>query len=368
MTELAFTPYFTSWRSIELGRRVVLEGLVAPEHAAPSPALARELAHWPGLHYWQRNGDGRWLVLVREEAPPRERWWLHALLLVATMFTTALAGAALAGADVHWWLPTLAQLRAGLPFSIPLLAILLAHESGHYVTARHYRVNSSPPYFIPFPASFNLVGTFGAFIRLRSPLFDRRTLFDVGVAGPLAGLVVAIPVLLVGLARSIPIPGAPAVAAAHQFITIDGAPLVLGDSAMLVLARLALGIGAAVPLRLDLVAVAGWIGLLVTMLNLLPLAQFDGGHIAFALVGEAQTWVARVFWLLLLPLGRLWPGWWVWAALSLLIGRGRLAHPPLIAPEHRLDPRRRAVGWLAVALFLLTFIPIPITIVPLAAH
>lgn len=368
MTELAFTPYFTAWRSVELGHRTVLEGLVAPEHAAPSPALARELAHWPGMHYWQRNGDGRWLVLVREDTPARERWWLHALLLVATLVTTALGGAALAGADVHWWLPTLAQLRAGLPFSVPLVAILLAHESGHYVTARRYRVNTSPPYFIPFPASFNLIGTFGAFIRLRSPLFDRRTLFDVGVAGPLAGVVVAIPVLLVGLARSVPVPAAPAVTAAHQFILLDGVPLILGDSVMLVLARLALGMGATAPVQLAPMAMAGWIGLLVTMLNLLPLAQFDGGHVAFALVGRAQTWVARVFWVLLLPLGLLWNGWWVWAGLSLLIGRGRLAHPPLIAPEHPLDRRRRAIGWLAVVLFLLTFIPVPISLAAVAAH
>ena len=360
MTELAFTPYFTYWRSVELGSRVVLEGLVAPEHALPSPALARDLARWDGAHYWQRSSDGRWLVLVREDAPQRERWWLHALLLAVTLVTTTLGGAALAGADVRWWLPTIAQLRAGLPFSIPLLAILFAHESGHYVTARRYRVNASPPYFIPFPASWNIIGTLGAFIRLRSPLFDRRTLFDVGAGGPFAGALVAIPVVLIGLARSVPDSTGPALTAAHQYITVAGGPALLGDSLVLVLARMALGLGTAVPLRLDLVAVAGWVGLFITSLNLLPLAQFDGGHIAYALFGRRQLWVARVLWVALLPLGRLWPGWWVWAVLALLVGRGSLLHPPVIADDRPLDGRRRAAGWLAVALFLITFSPMPI--------
>ncbi|MBX6331887.1 MAG: site-2 protease family protein [Gemmatimonadaceae bacterium] len=297
-------------------------------------------------------------MLVREVDRPRERWWLHAALLLITLLATSMAGAALAGTWGSWHHLTLADLRAGLPFSVPLLAILLAHESGHYVTARSYRVNASPPYFLPFPPQLNLLGTLGAFIRLRSPIFDRRTLFDIGVAGPLAGVVVAIPVLLLGLALSTAEPGGPVRTLAHQYLPVGGTYWFFGDSMLLLACRFALGLHG--PVALHPVALAGWVGVLVTSLNLLPLAQFDGGHVAFALFGRAQRWVARVFWLVLIPLGLLWMGWWLWAVLAIVIGRGRLGHPPVIAPERALDPSRRLVGWLAVVLFFVTFMPLPL--------
>lgn len=360
MTELVVTRYFTYWRAIELGDARVLEGLVAREHAAPSVALARRIAEWDGHHYWQNSPEGRWLVLVEEHERPPERWWLHAVLLLVTLIATSLGGAALAGVTGIWYHPTLAEVRAGLPFSLPLLAILLAHESGHYVAARHYRVNASPPYFIPFPPQWNILGTMGAFIRLRSAVFDRRTLFDIGIAGPLAGLLIAVPVLLLGLALSVVEPGGPVLPLAHQYLAVapGGGAIFVGDSLLMAACRAALGIHGAV--RLHPMAMAGWVGLLITSLNLLPLTQLDGGHIAYAMFGRAQPWVARIFWISLIPLGYFWwVGWWLWAALGLLVGRGRLGHPSVIAAERPLDPVRRTLGWLAVVLFLLTFMPRP---------
>lgn len=358
MPEFAVTQCFSFWRSLELGSREIIEGLVSDDHAGPSPVLAAHLAQWDGFHYWQQSPDGRWLVLVHERQTTRERWWLHALLFLLAIVTTSIAGATLVSVVNPWHLHTLLHARDGFQFSLPLIAILLAHESGHYLTARRYRVDSSPPYFIPCPPAWNLIGTFGAFIRLRSPLFDRRTLFDVGVAGPLAGMLIALPVLLLGLHGSAELPRVLTPALAHQFVRFNGQPVLIGDSLLLSACRALFGLHGTV--ALSPLAAAGWVGILVTSLNLLPLAQLDGGHVAFAMFGRAQTWVARGFWLALIPLGYWWPGWWLWAVLGLLIGRGRLGHPPVLAPERPLDHRRMTVGWLALALFIVTFMPIPI--------
>lgn len=357
MSELPVTAFFTHWRHLPLGDREIIEGIVQPAHAGPSTALAGAIGRWPGSHYWDESPEGRALVLVSEDRAPRERWGLHAALFIATLYTMTVAGATFAGIPADWHLPSLAALRIGLTFSLPLAAILGAHESGHYFVARRYRVNASPPFFIPFPAQLGVLGTLGALIRLRSPLYDRRTLFDIGVAGPFAGLIVAIPILLVGLAQSAStiVPGIPF---AHQFMVVEDWHLLLGDSLLLSMCRAI--VGAHGTLAMTPLAIAGWTGLFITSLNLLPLAQLDGGHITFALFGRAQPWVARFFWLLLIPMGRLWPGWWLWAVLALVIGRGRLGHPPLVAPERPLDARRQLLAWLAIIVLVLTFSPIAI--------
>lgn len=359
MSELPVTTYFTHWRELPLGDREIIEGFVDPAHAEPSPALAHALERWPGTHYWDNSPRGRTLVLVAEDRAPRERWWVHALLFAITLLSMTVAGAMFGGMPSTWSLPSWAFLRVGLGFSIPLAAILAAHESGHYLVARKYRVNASPPYFLPLPPQLGLLGTMGAFIRLRSPLYDRRTLFDIGVAGPFAGMLVALPVLLLGLAHSgtVALGGAPL---AHQVVVLDDFQLLLGDSLLLSLCRAL--VGAQGTIALTPLAIAGWTGLFITTLNLLPLAQLDGGHITYALFGDAQPWIARFFWLLLIPIGHLWPGWWMWAVLALVIGRGRLAHPMLIAPERKLDAKRRALAWLAIALLLATFAPAAIFI------
>jgi membrane-associated protease RseP (regulator of RpoE activity) len=229
------------------------------------------------------------------------------------------------------------------------------------MVARKYRVDASPPYFIPFPAQFNVLGTMGAFIRLRSPVYDRRTLFDIGIAGPLAGIAVAIPALLIGLALSEPVANAPVRDYAHQLIRVGGGYLFLGDSLLMVAARSVLAPDGV--LLLHPMAVAGWAGVLVTMLNLLPLAQLDGGHITFAVFGRRQRWIALAFWFGLILMGWLfWPGWWLWAALGLILGRGRLAHPKVVEPERELSTSRRWLGYLAIALFVLTFMPKPVVL------
>ncbi len=357
MTDLPVTAFFTHWRQLPLGDREIIEGVVDPVHAGPSPALARALAHWPGSHYWDATPSGRTLVLVSEDRAPRENWLLHAALFALALVSMTVAGATFAGIPADWHLPSMAALRIGSTFSVPLAAILAAHESGHYLAARRYRVNASPPFFIPFPPQLGLLGTMGAFIRLRSPLFDRRTLFDIGAAGPFAGIIVAIPLLLAGLAQSttVMLPDAPL---AHQVIVVEDFHLLLGDSLLLALCRAL--VGAHGMIALTPLAIAGWTGTFVTCLNLLPLTQLDGGHITFALFGRGQSWVARFFWLLLLPLGRLWQGWWLWAVLALVIGRGRLGHPMLIAPERRLDRKRRLLAWLSIALLVATFTPLAI--------
>lgn len=355
----SITRFLTPWRGAIIGDREIVEGRVPDEHAGPSDELARALAGWPGHHYWERASDGRWLVLVRETVESRERWWLHALLLFVTAITTTIAGAVLAGAgDSAWALPSWKMLRAGVPFSFPLLAILVAHESGHYVLARRYRVNASPPYFLPLPPQVSLIGTLGAFIRLRSPVFDRRTLFDIAIAGPIAGLVVALPVLALGLAKSIVAVGAPSHPLAHQILLYDGDLLLLGDSLLLRLLRLAIAPHGV--LLLHPLAMAGWVGILVTMLNLLPLAQLDGGHITYALFGRRQRWIAYAFWLALVALGFVRAEWWVWALIALVIGRGRLAHPRVLSADRALSPGRRWLGYAGIALFVLTFMPAPI--------
>ncbi len=354
MTELPVTTYFTRWRELPLGDREIIEGYVDPAHDAPSPVLARAIARWPGTHYWDNTPEGRTLVLVAEDHPPRERWSTHALLFAVTLVSMTIAGATFAGFPAEWSLPTQAALRVGLTFSLPLAAILAAHESGHYLVARRYRVNASPPYFIPFPPQLGLLGTMGAFIRLRSPMYDRRTLFDIGVAGPFAGMVVAIPILLYGLAHSATI-ALPATPLAHQAIVVEDWHLLLGDSILLTLCKAI--VGAHGTLALTPLAIAGWTGLFITCLNLLPLAQLDGGHVTYALFGAKQPWIARFFWLLLIPMGHLWQGWWLWAVLALAIGRGQLGHPPLIAPERPLDAKRRVLAWIAIVLLVVTFAP-----------
>ena len=361
MTEHSLAAFFSTWRSVELGNRVVLEGVVAEEHAAPSEALRRALSSWPGRFYWQSAPEGRRLVLVRSVGERRERWWLHALLLGVTFITVSLAGAAwLSPGESSLIASGPAAILRGLPFSIPLLAILGAHELGHFALARRYGVDVSPPYFIPFPPSISVIGTLGAFIKIRSPLFDRRTLFDIGSAGPFAGLAIAVPVLALGLAWSQPSTVVAPSVLTHQFIPIDGDPFFLGDSLLLLGLRALLA--PAGVLELHPVAVAGWVGIFLTMLNLVPLAQFDGGHIVFSLIGRRQLWVAWTFWIGLVALGLLWSGWWVWAALALALGKFSLVHPRLVSPELRLDSGRVVAAWLAIALFVLCFIPLPFTL------
>jgi len=380
------TPYLRWWRTIVMRDREVVEAAVDPAHAGPSPELAAALAAWAGQHYWSREGGEKRLVLIRRLAAlPRERWWLHALLFAATFVTVWMGGTYLVSGAVPLGPPLrfefarlpelvhaipawLRQLPPGLDFALALMAILLAHESGHYLRARHYGINASPPFFLPAPPPLLpvfFIGTFGAFIRLRHPVVDRRQLLDIGAAGPWAGFVVALVALIVGLGRSRIVPE---VGPSEQFILLAGTyRMYLGSS--LLFGFLRESIAGTGTVLLHPLAFAGWVGLFVTMLNLLPLGQLDGGHVLFALFGKRQAAVSTVVWFGLVALGFVvgqqagsltaW-FWWMWAGIILLFGRGRVTHPNILDRHRPLPVSRQLIGWATMVLFVLTFSPVPI--------
>lgn len=241
-----------------------------------------------------------------------------------------------------WHEPRL--LLAGLPFSFTLIGILLAHELGHYFACRYYSISASYPYFIPAPT---LIGTLGAFIRIRSPIVNRKALFDVGLAGPLVGFVFALPALAVAIASSKVVPGARA-----EDALIFGQPLL----ARMFMAVLRPGVAPG-DLLLHPVGRAAWVGLFATALNLLPAGQLDGGHLLYALASENHRRVSLLVALGLAPLAIFcWAGWLPWAVLLLLIG---FRHPPLLNRWDRLDQRRWIWAGIALVIFLLCFTPWP---------
>lgn len=271
--------------------------------------------------------------------PQQSAWIINLVLLVATVFTTLFAGAMLRGASP---LRDLGQLRAGAPFAITLLLILGVHELGHYFVARYHGVSVTLPYFIPVP--FGL-GTFGAFIKMKSPVENRKALFDVGLAGPLAGFVVAVPMLIVGLLLSSVGP-------------IIGRVGPLGNSLLVeFLVNLVRPHPPGYAVYLHPIAFAAWFGLLVTGFNLLPIGQLDGGHVAYALLGRRAHSVAILALLGIVAMGALfWSGWFTWAFLIFLMGT---QHPAPLNDITELDGKRRALGWLALGIFLAVITPAP---------
>jgi membrane-associated protease RseP (regulator of RpoE activity) len=200
----------------------------------------------------------------------------------------------------------------------------------------------------------------GAFIRLRTVLSDRRQLIDVGAAGPLAGFVIALPVLALGIARSEPLPAT--VGLEGMVIWFGALPVELGDSLVTLALRRLVGSGATA-IALDPLAFAGWVGMMVTMLNLLPIGQLDGGHVLYAALPQWHRPLAAGFWGLLLVLGWFgWTGWAVWAVLVLALSRGRLDHPPVLDRIRPLPRSRTAVALGALLLFAITFAPVPFRI------
>jgi membrane-associated protease RseP (regulator of RpoE activity) len=281
-------------------------------------------------------------------APKPPRRLLHLGLLLATVVTTVIAGALQQGVNP---LETPRLLYTGIPFSFTLLLILGAHEMGHYLVSRRHRLDVTLPYFIPAPPIPFIIGTFGAFIRIRSPIRDKRALLDVGCSGPLIGVLVAIPVILIGLKLST--------------VTVIGggeATVTLGEPLLFkLLSRLALG-----PLTpeenviLHPVAFAGWIGLLVTALNLIPVGQLDGGHVAYALFPEYHRHISLGVLGLLVVCGVVfWQGWLMWAVVLAFLG---WRHPPPYEFWVPLDRRRRVLGLITIVVFGLTFSPAPFVI------
>lgn len=278
------------------------------------------------------------------------QWWINLLLFIATIITTLLVGMEPAWDGAS--LPTPAQLLTGWPFSLSFILILGSHELGHYFAARYHNVPVTLPYFIPMPFSF--IGTMGAMIRLKAPIKNKRALLDIGAAGPLTGLVFAIPILLYGLYTS-----------NITQLPVNEPYMLEGNSILYLLAKL-LVFGQILPspegldVTLNNVAWAGWVGLLVTGLNLLPIGQLDSGHIAYALFGkQAKTFywpiLITLIVLMFLSEGATW-GFWI----LLLFFFGRVHAEPLddVTP---LDPVRRSVALFTLVMFFFVFVAIPFT-------
>lgn len=273
---------------------------------------------------------------------------LHVALFLLTFLTTTMAGAMQVGVDP---LSDPLGILQGLPFSATLMLILLCHELGHYTLAAVHRVPATLPYFIPGPPF--LIGTFGAFIRMHGMPRSRRALFDVGAAGPWAGFVVAVPAVLIGLHWSDVRPIGASLAGG----------LSLGNSLLFsALSRAVLGVTPDdATILLHPVALAGWFGLFVTFLNLLPVGQLDGGHVIYALFGRVHRRIARIFFVLVLGMGFLgWQGWFLWALLLGFVLR--VDHPDTLDHDTPLDPLRKLAAWCTIGIFVLTFMPVPLSV------
>jgi membrane-associated protease RseP (regulator of RpoE activity) len=294
-------------------------------------------------------------------AKRRKQFAVALLLFLLTLLSTLAVGAQFASAYAagrnpdfdeffSLYLKLLAHpslLAPGIPFAFTLLGILLAHELGHFFACRAYGIDASYPYFIPAPT---LIGTLGAFIRIRSPIPTRGALFDVGISGPFVGFCLAIPALAYGVAHSKVIAG-PAAGTVVHF----GTPLAL----RLLLAWLRPGIAAS-NLVLHPIGRAAWVGLFATSLNLIPAGQLDGGHILYALDSRRHARISLAVALALVPLAIFyWYGWLAWAVLLLAL---RFRHPPLIDPWQPLGTRRLVWSVVALAMFVLCFLPAPISI------
>ena len=320
-------------------------------------------------------------LVPRKPEPRAPRVSVNIILFLLTVLSVMLVGAQPVGnmpADLAGQLWFFARsLLSGWPYALSLLSILLAHEFGHYLMSRHHRTRATLPYFIPLPVP--PLGTMGAAIIMQGIPKNKRVLFDIGIAGPLAGMLVAIPVLLLGLSLS------------HLDViqSIDGMVQIEGNS-LLYLAAKYLMFGQLLPAPVDLggaspfaywiryfftarpvplgatdvfihpVAFAGWAGLLVTALNLIPAGTLDGGHVIYALLGDKARRAYPIILAVLFGLGWFWNGWWIWMALLLWLGR---VHAEPLDQITRLDRPRFALAALTIILFILTFSPVPFSII-----
>jgi hypothetical protein len=304
------------------------------------------------------------LTTWEEEKPPfslKKKIWLNVLLFVITACSIFYVGINLSfnykNAEIlvqnSEFLPDLSAIFSSeviglsILYTAVLLGILLSHELGHFLACRYYRINATLPYFIPFP---NLIGTMGAFIKIKSPIKKKHQLFDIGIAGPLAGFIFSLPALVYGLSQSKVVPS----------IAAKGGSIMLGEPLLL---KIIEGMSFKhIPPNSDIflhpVAFAGWVGLLVTALNLFPMGQLDGGHISYAILGSRSRKLARVFLALFFVLGVfLWVGWFLWAFLIILLGT---KHPAIEDEAEPLSQGRKIVAYVIILIFILSFIPDPI--------
>lgn len=332
-----------------------------------------------------REQDNRHVVIIMPgviEARPSNPW-VNVVLFLLTVLSVIFAGALYTyqgGGEGTGEILSgiLGNLASGIPFAISLLAILLAHEFGHYLAGRYHHTHVTLPYFIPFPLS--PFGTMGAFIQLKEPPRNKRILLDIGIAGPLAGLVVAIPVLLIGLSLStvspIEIPQGTGISLEGQSILYLLAKFAVFGKLLPAPASyngvnpLLYWIGyyftgrptpiGGLDVMISPVAWAGWAGLLVTALNLIPAGQLDGGHMMYVLMGKRAIRLWPFILTGLVLLGFVWSGWWLWAFLIFLLGR-IYAEP--LDQITRLDARRKALAVLGIVMFILVFTPVPLILI-----
>lgn len=315
-----------------------------PQVSLPDPG-----SMYPGLPY-------------REPGPSLREWTISSLLFCATIVSTSFAGLFYIVGDVAFFntLRALASrpglILQGLPFSIPLITILMAHELGHFLACRHYGMRCTPPFFIPAPIL--IAGTFGAFIKIKSQFLHRRALFDIGIAGPLAGFIFAMPALWIGISHSKLIPKG----ALGQGISF-GEPLIFRFVGML-----AIGYS---PAKQDMlahpIAMAAWVGLLATSLNLLPIWQLDGGHIAYAVFGRSRQKRISIICVVGLIALSFWgwptPSYLLFGAMLLIIGaRFRFYHPPTLMDREELGQGRVSMGLIALIILVISFMPVPVSI------
>jgi membrane-associated protease RseP (regulator of RpoE activity) len=293
----------------------------------------------------------------------KKRIWLNIVLFVITVFSTFFVGISWSlnfkyaevltqnppsSLDLLEKLNDPQVISLSIIYVVVLLGILLGHELGHFLTCRYYKINATLPYFIPAPT---LIGTLGAFIKIKSPITRKQQLFDIGVAGPLTGFILSVPALLYGLSLSKAVPLVP-----HDeaFVYVFGEPLILKIFGALIFKN----IPADYSIYLHPIAFAGWVGILVTALNLFPVGQLDGGHVSYALLGKKSRNLARIFLGIFIVMGIFfWVGWFIWAFLIFFLG---LRHPRVLDEEANLSPRRKFIGYVVIVIFILSFIPDPI--------
>lgn len=287
--------------------------------------------------------------------------WVNFVLFILTVLSTFFVGYLWSinyfyGSNYAQDIPDLSNLSflhqpglisLSLVYSASLLLILLSHELGHYLTCRHYGLRATLPYFIPAPT---IIGTLGAFIKIKSPLARKKELFDIGANGPIVGFLFSVPFLFFGLRLSKLVPALP-----RENSILFGEPLILKIFVRMIFGQ----VGQNQDLILHPLAVAGWVGLLVTSFNLFPVGQLDGGHIIYAVFEKKSEKISLVVLLIMVGLGIFfWAGWLLWAALIYLLG---WKHPRMVEETEKMDNRRKWLGFFVLVIFILSFIPAPVS-------
>ncbi len=366
-----FGPKFRRDALARLQRRMVFkadESRVSDDEISGIISGLLTIGYFPQI--FRRNGELLVRVVPQNGAEKRPAVWINGLLFLLTVFTTMKAGALMAGVFHLGWDYYLdfSHLLVGWKYAFGVLLILTTHEMGHYLSARHHRMKVTLPYYIPLPLPGFHFGTLGAFIKIKSPIPNKAALLDVGAAGPLAGFIMSLIFLTIGYVQLPDLQGIIAhVEKIHPWNMGDeGVNLVLGKSLLFAFFNDVLAGG-----RLPMNEIyhfpfifAGWIGLLVTAINLIPIGQLDGGHILYSLVGKSARRVGILSFVLLLILNfvlifRFFSFVWVlWIILIfLLIG---FKHPPTVDEHVQLNRTRRITGWFSLGIFILCFSPLPI--------